>query len=1195
MDDSETGRRAGARRLSIMFALGCAAIGGGVTSPGCAEFDTTPVPVAHGSLGEEIVQVFCERIAADAERARPEGEPRDVSGARWKAVCEANAPVPADAPPRLVALMENRTRLAEALDRTLPESMSDDLGLFMGELLPFFDTPDERLPTQTRRLADFLDRLSRDDEAVAALERLGTRQGYRPLRLALGVTRPTLAYPRFDEFAEVALHTLLEGSAREEFLDLQAALALELATMEADPSDDAADQTTLALMRELMFTQDDLFRTGEPSYVLLRDARGMALPNPAASLAPFVDLDADGLADVDGLGRFVDGSGAALDVPTPFRIQDETGVPRDPSGRAIRTDGTRYYAYLDASRTMLAGTTAELAPWFEPDAPTLMQMSRGLPVLMGPPADTSFSYGAYTHRYAAFDTTRGPMFDAVHALGELMHRDETEGALIATELLLRDHESAAAGIVRSARFMANESDLHPEAVLTQPNVFWDDLIEVLVRISQRPGMLEAVMRSFSDPRSENGGQLFAAFMRNRDRVTFDPRNPNGPPLGLPLDQAVDRRMPDSFDNESLWQRTVALIDALNGVEVCNRAGARLDLRLTVGPFSFNLAYPLFGRTAGRCELIRIENVAEAYARAIQGDYELELQDGFLDAMVDVASALSVDVDEALEISAGIDGLTRRPTPQALNRLVFWGLSDETGLRSCTPDEDGGDCNSAFAGQVFDPVRDRHGNLVVERYHGTIFAWEAPGFYEAMQPLIEVLHRPGYTYDPEGNYFFGDLLGTLHAHWASPDNDQYCLAPACRPGDPNFSHASNVRGYEELVAAGFEEGQLTQRLHRMNLALEEVEVEPGVDGVAALAAAGEVMIDPRRNVGLTDRFGNGTTRTNDGARELSVTPLYLLLDAFAAMDAAWEAEPERRAEFLIARRAMAEQFLGTRTLGAGFRLENQRARAILLTALPFMRDRIDDHRARGDLLEWATGLDQRMEETMREPLMAALIRFLDAVNEDPEARAALAQLMGYLVSEASENDAFASTLYGAADALMVLEDDRNIVPLMNALSEGLAPNAREVVRSGGALDLEGSAVIDALDLVQDIQAVDDDRTLRRILQNAVSLPAAGDPVTPLETILDVIAEVNRAAPNAGGSLRADDYRAVFGEVTDFMLDEDHGLERLNGVVQHRRCFPEHGTSCGAMGAEMESAGLCYEGASCQCMDMSGSLQWRCARP
>ncbi|MCZ7678425.1 MAG: outer membrane protein transport protein [Sandaracinaceae bacterium] len=80
----------------------------------------------------------------------------------------------------------------------------------------------------------------------------------------------------------------------------------------------------------------------------------------------------------------------------------------------------------------------------------------------------------------------------------------------------------------------------------------------------------------------------------------------------------------------------------------------------------------------------------------------------------------------------------------------------------------------------------------------------------------------------------------------------------------------------------------------------------------------------------------------------------------------------------------------------------------------------------------------------------------------------------------------------------------------------------------------------LGLVQEIQDVDEERTLRAILRNAVSLPASGDPVTPLETILDVIAEVNRAEPNAGGSLRAEDYRRVIGNVTDFMTDQDHGL-------------------------------------------------------
>ena len=56
-------------------------------------------------------------------------------------------------------------------------------------------------------------RLSANDEAIGALERIGTRRGYRPLRLALGVTRPVLAYPEFDEFTDLALTVLLEGAA----------------------------------------------------------------------------------------------------------------------------------------------------------------------------------------------------------------------------------------------------------------------------------------------------------------------------------------------------------------------------------------------------------------------------------------------------------------------------------------------------------------------------------------------------------------------------------------------------------------------------------------------------------------------------------------------------------------------------------------------------------------------------------------------------------------------------------------------------------------------------------------------------------------------------------------------------------------------------------------------------------------------
>jgi hypothetical protein len=1124
-----------------------------------------------------------------------EANPTDTTGARWKPVCEGRAPLPDDAPERLVALEANRDRLVDAIDRTLPEDISDELGNFMGELLPFFDGPEERLPNQTRRLADFLHRLSNDDEAIGALERLGTRQGYRPLRLALGVTRPVLAYPDFDRFSELALDTIVEGAAAEEFDELQRALALEMATLEAPEEPAPGERTTLELMRELMFTTDEQFVTSDTRYVLVRDSRGLALPAGGSIVAPFSDNDGDGLADVDALGRFVNGDGTALVIPGPFRTLGESGVPRDSGGRAIRSDGTRYFEYIDASRTMLAGTTAELSPWFDPDAPTLLQMSRGLPLLMGGEVPARSSYGSHTLDYTTFDTSQGSLFDVIFALGELMYRPQTDDALAVVEALLRDHESETAGVMRAARFTANQGDLYPAAQLETPSNFWDDLIDLVIRIAQRPGMLEAVMRSLSDPRSAQIGDVYAELMRNRDRITYNPAAPNGPPIGFPLDDEVNHTQPDTFDNESLFQRTLALIDGLNGVRVCNREGATMRLTIDIpgiGEQSFSDP-----RRFGACELLDIPNVAEAYALAILGRYTLEIKDPFTDFLIDAADFFGLDVDEILQLSARIDGLSRNPTPQAFNRLVFWGLADSSGVRSCTPNQDGtaGNCNADFAGRIFEPVHDRHGNLVIERYHGTIFAWEMPGFYDSLTPLAEVLHTPGYQFDDEGRYLFGELLSTLHVHWASTANTQTCnAAMGCQPGDPNFSFQSNVRSYEPLVADSFDQGQLVRRVHELQLALQAIEIRPGEDAIATLSAATEDIVDPERNDGVADRQGRTLAQVNDGSRLVPMTPLYLLLDALAAMDRDLAADPDRRAEWRAARHNIAEQFLHTTPLGEGFLMENQRARAILLTVIPFMRARMDDHRAAGDIFEWSTGLHEDMAETMREPLMSALIRFMDAVNEDPEARSALAGLMGYLMDVASDNDAFASTIYAAADALMILEDEGNVLPLIHALSVALAPNVREVIAGGGALDIEGSAVRDSLLLMRDIGEVDDDRVLRQILQNAVSLPAEGEEITPLEIIVDVLAEVNRASPNEGSTLRGDDYRSVIGHVTEFIEDEDHGLERLNRVVQNRQCFPEHGRACNAGDAPIESTGLCYPGAQCICTDSGGTFTWACAR-
>ena len=666
----------------------------------CAQFDTTPAPAQHGTLGEEIYQSFCERMAAEAN-------PNDVSGTRWKPVCEGRVDLPGDAPPRLRALHQNRARFVDAVDRILPEAIEDDLSLFLGELLPLYDPPRERLPQQTRRLADLLARIARDDQAVAALERVGQRRGYRPLRLALGVARPVMAYPELDDFTGLALRTLLPGgAAHDEFTELQRALALEMATLTVDRGG-PTERSTLSLMRELMFTEDDAFAGASPQWVVLRDERGFALPDGVD--APFIDADLDGLADLDVLGRFIGSDGLPIDVPAPFRIADEAGIARDASGRALRSDGSRYFAYLDADRTMLHGMAAEMRPMFDPDAPTLINLARGMPLLMGQETTAGATFGSFTHNYPSYDPATSSMLDVVYALGHAMHRPETDDALIATEALLRDHESELAGVLRAARFTANQGDLHPNARLEQPNNLWDDLIDVVRRMAERPGMLEAVMRSFTDPRSAQLGTIYGNLMRHRDRVTYNPTSPNGTPVGLPLDERVDRNMPDTWENESLFQRSIGLIDALNGVRVCNKEGAVLNIRVLGIP----IRYPLIG-TAGECDIIRIDNVAEAYALSILGRYRLELQSGFLSAITTLASSLGISVDAALEEASGIDGLTQTPTPQAMNRLVFWALNSRPG-GNCAADP--ADCNSEFAGQLFTPVRDRNGNDVITRWRG----------------------------------------------------------------------------------------------------------------------------------------------------------------------------------------------------------------------------------------------------------------------------------------------------------------------------------------------------------------------------------------------------------------------------------------------------------------------------------------------
>jgi hypothetical protein len=1148
---------------------------------GCTRFDTTRAPAAEETLGEAIVRTFCERMAADAF-------PDDVSGLRWKPVCRATVPPPDDAPPRVLALLAHRDRLVAALDTTIRPDTHDDLGLFLGDMLPFYDPPRERLPTNTRLIAGLLDSIAHDPEALAALARMGTRTGYRPLRLGLGLVRPILSYPEFDSFADIALRAITDlppdlpggdtdGLVATEWSDIQRALSLQLASMEPAEPLPAGQLSTLALTRDLLFTVDPAFSSGGASrYVVRRDLRGIALPRDRLAVFPFADVDGDAHADVDDLGRYLDQSGGLLDVPRPFPVLGESGVPRDPGGRALTSGGAVIYEYLNADRTLLAGVVREGVPWFSGDHPVVLDLTHGLPALLGGPTTREHTYGGATLTYPGFDTEGSSAIDMVYALSELMHLPETEPLLESIEVLIRDHESDAAGVVDAAHYMLDRGERYPDAALEAGNSFWDDMIEMAISFSHRPGMLEAIIRSFADPRSAQLGDVYGGLMRFRDRIDYDPTDVNGDPIGFPLDQRVDRSQPDVDGNESLFERSIALIDGLNGVRVCNREGAVLHLRAA----GVNVRWPLFGSYA-ECELLDIPNVAEAYALSILGRYELPLNDGILNGLIDFLDGLGVNVDDILQSSSQILGLTRHPTPQALNRLVFWGTQMQA---------DGVTPNNVFVHDLLEPVIDRHGNDVVATYHGTIFAWEQPGFYEGMTPLLEVLHDARWRLDDDGNYAFGRLLGTLYGHW--PTRSHWHTSRTA--SDPDFNHQDDGRSYEECIADGMVEGHLVRNMQRAASTLDGLDFD-GQDGLDVLAEAANQMLDPDRNEGLRTRAGATSVLSSDRSHPVLLSPVQLILLALRNVDRDLAAtDPERVEAWRRGRNALTAQLLDTDPLGSSYEFHNQRGRAIVAAILPFLRGRLTEHRLLGDIVPWARELPGDTEETLAGPLAAGLILLLDHIQSDPASRDALVALISYLLDESSPSDAFPATLYAAADMLQVLDDDANIVPLAHALSAALAPNARDLAGGvPGAPDIENSVTTDALGLVRELQGIDESHVLRRLLANLVAIPEDGDETTPLETILDVLGEVNRAEPGAGGAYEVRDYEALFGEVTGFMLDERRGMERLYQVVQNRECFGvEHDTPCDDPGRRMRvDSELCGEGA-CVCEAYDDGPRWHC---
>lgn len=623
-------------------------------------------------------------------------------------------------------------------------------------------------------------------------------------------------------------------------------------------------------------------------------------------------------------------------------------------------------------------------------------------------------------------------------------------------------------------------------------------------------------------------------MRNKARVSWDPSDPNGPPIGLDAVEAVDRSIPGELGNRSQFERLLALLDAMRGVRVCSRAGSKFDLPDT------DAEWPLIGGTQ-ECQLFEIPDLREAFLRSFAGEFEVTLDPNF-GSVLDLASQFQSQ-DAVLEASFGIDGFTRRPTPQALSRLLFWALADDSGVASCDPTV--GNCNGPGVASLIDPVVDRNGEPLIEQYHGTTFVLEAPQLPAALRAWASLFASPatmgaGFTEipaptaDPEGRcgetcWPLGEFFAVAHTNWSTPDDP---VTQNVDPAMPYYATQGGLRAYEEDFATLLVDDEFAQKWRTlMEVALQETQRE--VDGRAATRSWFGAVFDPSRNEGLTTRQGSETVALAAGERELPATPAALLILANDEVEAAL-AEAPAGSSVDAFQADLRGRLLAMDTTGETPVWQDRKGRALLILALEHTAAERAAGSAGAGLDTWAGQVSDDLEAWLSSPGGATLAFLMERL----------------LTSAAAETIAFVEYVFSSHLEWMTFEyanyreslaDQTRRIALARGWSEALVAGVRAYVAGDSSeIDVSSGGLLAGIRLLERLQASDSGGFANTLLARLAESDASGR--SPLDEFIRLTDLVIRAFVGENAT-ELDVTRSLLHRLSDVMSSDTLGIDVL----------------------------------------------------
>ncbi|HSQ65158.1 MAG TPA: hypothetical protein VLM85_18180, partial [Polyangiaceae bacterium] len=923
-------------------------------------------------------------------------------------------------------------------------ALADMLGRFAG----LYD--DGTLPRSTESLGALMNAIQQSTEAQAAFVRLSSRLGYRPVPTVLGAARPAVAYPRLRDLANATMRVLspdsapydpkgpfdlignripVPGSANPQLNQVIGTVQQVMRTATADPplpnltitQDTLVGRPVLSRPRDnlealsvVMMAQDPAFGGGNSRYIVRRDVRGYAQPAKVGGVfvAPFVDQNNDGLADVDSLGQFVSSNGQA--PPTPFfAVGAPTPAPAyDPFDRSL-SSSQLLYDYIDTSHTFTASALADLKPLVNPDITknheSLMYMLGGAYLMMGSRDGAPSSQKVYgdaqsgqvTITYDAFHPENSPFVDLVYAVGQILGDMNTDDTLQLTKSLMQNNQADLARAVGAGLAFKDVANKHPEATLPAKSTFWDELIDVMVKVEKEPGLLDDVLRSMEVSQTDLLGGVLANYMKFKDHVSYDRKNLNGPTFNFTTNDnsemktPVDRNSADTGANRSAFQKFVQILHETVGVTACNKEGAVLHAQgvplLGSGDIcagSLALCGLLGTRPFHQCEVFKIPNLAKFYVDSIVGRASIYLRPSVLRNGILGIGAATVDM---MQQSSGIIGFwdagsshNIRPKPQFLNRQVFFDIDNDSpnpgdlnyttnhflkdlmgahqvGTVVCPenviPDPDPSAADADPDGYVHGLRACGPGQSVDQRDDDALFVLEDFGAYDSLAPMINAFALHGR----EDLYI--ELLETLYRHWSDGKASTNECDPKGTPQtNPLYCTQDGLVSYEPLLGEALP-GDMLPSLRQATIDTDGTYVshcaamDPNTHlctstnsygGISVLVNATRALIDPdyAKTNSLTDRHGVVTALRNDGTKNPQVTPIYLLTQALSNIDAAFAAytpvtpsDQYRLSNWRLGRSQLVDQFLSIKGTGSSSAFADAAIPTITPTLIDMLRSQM----------------------------------------------------------------------------------------------------------------------------------------------------------------------------------------------------------------------------------------------------------------